>query len=268
VQSKARALLAFAWLHLIRTSRFIYSIINWGVVDFLWMSLYVLAALVFTEPSSYPVMVPTVFWALIAFSLMSTPIWTIGNWIRFYVNMGLFEEHELRSASHTLFLSMRSLPAIPMALVSALAASAFLYSVTHVNPLTAANPFLLLASLVSILLLSTLYSLTVAYLSLATQAPAPLLDFMNFFLFVAGGIAVPVARLPGPLRIVAILTPYSHPAELLRYSVVGMTPYMGVSGEALATLAFMGLMSGILIAVSRVTLARVRMWGIRGIGRT
>ncbi len=263
-----RMLYAFTWLHLLRTSRFAFTLINWGIVDFLWMSIYVLAALVFADPSDYPVVVPTVFWALIAFSLMSTPVWTIGNWVRFYVNLGVFEEHELTGASHTAFLALRALPAIPMALISAMAASLFLYSVTGINPLRAAHPLLVAFSLLAILFQSTLYSLMIAYISLATRAPAPLLDFMNFFLFVAGGIAAPVARLPEPLRVIAVVTPYSHPAELMRYAVIGLRPYLGLVGEALATMGFIGVLAIMVAVISRISIDNVRRWGVRGIGRT
>ncbi|MET1100968.1 MAG: ABC transporter permease [Pyrodictiaceae archaeon] len=241
---------------------------NWGIVDFLWMSIYILGALAFTSPSEYRVVAVNVFWAIVAWNLMSTPSWTIGNWIRFYILMGLLEEHELASASHSLFLTLRVIPSMIVSSVSAIAAAVFLTAITGANILVVRDPLLLAASLVAILAMATLYSLTLAFLSVFTSAPAPLLDMLNFVLFVAGGIAVPVSRLPAPLRIVAIATPYSHPSELMRYATTGMKPYLGVAGEAIASIAFIALLATGMTTAKRAAMKLIRREGPRGIGRT
>ncbi len=261
-------LAAYAWVHLLRMRRFALSLINWGLVDFLWLSIYVFSVLAFAEPKAYPLVVPAVFWAMIAFSLMSTPVWTVGNWVRFYIGMGLLEEHELAGANHSAFLALRALPAIPMALIAGVGAATLLYAATGINPLRVRDPILLAVSLAAILIQATLYSLLIAFAGMATRTPTPLLDFMNFFLFVAGGIAVPVSTLPGPLRLVAVLTPYSHPAELMRHAVAGMEPYLGVAGEALASLAYTCILGVVAWGASRWALRKVRVWGAKGIGMT
>lgn len=264
----ARRLAAYAWVHTLRMRRLAFSLVNWGLVDFLWLSIYVFSVLAFADPESYADVVPSVFWAMVAFTLMSTPVWTVGNWARFYVSMGLLEEHEIAGASHSAFLALRSLPAIPMALVAGAGASALLYASTGVNPLRASHPAILAAGLAAILAQATLYSLVLAFAGMATRTPTPLLDFMNFFLFVAGGIAVPVSSLPGPLRVVALLTPYSHPSEIIRYSATGARPYLGLAGEALATLAYTAILALAAWAASRWALGRVKLWGAKGIGMT
>ncbi len=261
-------LAAYAWVHLLRMRRLAFSLVNWGLVDFLWLSIYVFSVLAFAEPEAYPAIVPTVFWAMVAFSLMSTPVWTVGNWVRFYIGMGLLEEHEFAGASHSAFLAMRALPSIPMALVAGVGAAALLYAATGVNPLRVGDPFLLAASLAAILAQATLYSLLIAFAGMAMRTPTPLLDFMNFFLFMARGIAVPVSALPEPLRVVAVLTPYSHPAELMRHAVTGMEPYLGLEGEVLATLAYMAILGVAAWVASRWALRRVKVWGAKGIGMT
>lgn len=257
-----------AWLHVLRTQRFTISLINWGLVDFLWISVYMLAVLAFTAPDMYPSVVPLVFWAIIGFTLMGSPTWVIGNWMRHYVNMGIFEEHEMLKVNHTLFLAMRIIPSLSMALIAGLAASLFLYAITGVNPLAIQNPLLLAASLLAILAMATLYSLTLAYLSLYLGAPAPALDLLNFMLFIVGGIAVPVGSLPEPLRWLAIATPYSHPAEIMRHAIAGLEPYLGLHGEALASALMLATLILVLRLMERKALSKARREGVRGIGAT
>ncbi|MEB2835791.1 MAG: hypothetical protein GSR80_001320, partial [Desulfurococcales archaeon] len=258
---------AMLWLHVVRTGRYLYSLANWVLVEGLWVTIYVLGALTFASPSSYPRVAPMVFWAVLAWNLMSTPVWTIGNWARFYVNMGVFEEHEIAGASHSLFLALRSLPAILVSLGTAGVVGAFIAYVTGAPVLEARDPLLLAASLAAITLDAIFYSLVLAFLSLATRAPAPLLDFMNFLLFIAGGIAAPVSRLPGPVRVFALLTPYSHPAELMRLAAVGEPTYLPPALEALLTLAWLAVMALAWLASAHWALGLARREGVRGIGR-
>ena len=259
---------AMLWLHLLRTSRFTLSLVNWGVIEFLWLSIYILGVLTFASPSEYQLIVPMVFWAVAAFGLMSTPVWTIGNWMKYYVNTGVFEEHELYNVSHSAFLALRSLPSIVLTLASLAVAWVFLRELTGINPMRVEDPLLLVFGLSFILLLATLYSLIIAFLSLYTEAPGPLLDFMNLLLFIIGGIAAPVERLPGPLKTVAIITPYSHPAEIIRYASVGYEPYLGLAREIIATIGYTLLLALLVIIISRKAIDKAKREGVKGIGRT
>ena len=263
-----KRLKAYLWLHALRTLRYSFSLVNWGVVDFLWMSIYMLAVLAFSSPERYPEVVPLIFWSVTAFSLMSTPVWTVGNWMSFYVNIGIFEEHEVSNVNHMVFLLMRALPSLPVTAVSATAAAILLYLVSGVNPLSLRDVPLCTLSLGLIFAMALFYSLLIALMSLITSTPAPLLDFMNFFLFFAGGIAVPVSSLPSPLRILAIITPYSHPAEVMRYAVTGLRPYLGLVNELLFSALYLTVLVAASVAIYRATMRRVKVRGLKGIGRT
>ncbi len=259
---------AYIWAHLLRTVRYKFSLVNWGVVDFLWMSIYMLAILAFSKPSQYGEVVPLVFWTIVAFSLMSTPVWTIGNWMNFYVNIGVFEVNEISNVNHLVFLLFRALPSLPVTAVSAAGASLLLYSSTGINPLRTENLLLCLFSLGMIFLIALFYSLIIAFSSLATSTPAPLLDFMNFFLFFAGGIAVPIRSLPKPLRIIALATPYSYPSEILRYAVSGLEPYLSLKTDLTITLLYTAFIILIASTIASITLKSVKKRGLKGIGRT
>ena len=256
------------WLHLVRTGRYMTGLVNWAVIDGLWISIYVLGALMFTDPKDYPVIAPLIFWAILAWNLLSTPVWVIGNWAKFYINIGVYEEHELAGVSHNLFLSVRVIPAVMVALISAGFVAYLVHYVTGTNVLVAENLVVLVLSLVAILVISISYSLVLAYMAIITQAPAPMLDFLNFLVFIVGGVGVPVDSLPPLLRWIAAITPYSHPAELIRWASIGKEPYLGVSWEAVLTLGFVAAAVLLAYSMSRRATRYARKYGLRGIGRT
>jgi len=260
----AAAVYAFTLRHL----RMKAAMASWGLSDAFWMLIFMLAALAFTSKGEWPLLVPVIYWSIVAWSLMSEPTWNIGEWARTYIVLGLFDENELAGMSHRLFLAARIIPSLAVSVMAASAALAILYSATGVNPLRAINPLLLAASLAAILAISTLYSLTLAWIGLTLRIPVPLLDVMNIFFFVVGGVAVDLSSMPEPMRIVALATPYSHPAELMRYAVSGDPPYLGLTGEAAATVAFIVLLAALESLAYRVALVRARRWGIKGLGFT
>lgn len=259
---------AMLWAHMLRSYRMKLSLINWGLIDFLWLAIYIIAVIAFTSPESYQQVIPMVFWALVAWSFISMPTWSIGNWARFYINHGLFESHEISRASHALFLSLRIIPSMIMGLISVAAASIFLYLVTDTYPFRIMNIGLLAVSLAFLLLQSLFYSLTLAFLSIRLSTPAPLLDVMNLAVFIMGGVAVPVDAIPHPLRIIALLIPYSHPAEILRYSVVSRSPYLGLEIELMLAVAYTLILFIIMMATYRNSLYIARVRGVKGIGFT
>ncbi len=259
---------AMLWLHLIRITRYIPGLVNWSVVDGLWISIYVLGAIMFTDPERYVEVAPLLFWAVFAWNLMSTPVWVVGNWSGFYINMGLYEEHEIAGASHSLFLSLRVIPSTIASLITAAVVGYMVYYVTGADVLAVREPLALVLSLASILALSLAYSLLLAYAAIVTQAPAPMLDFMNFILFIIGGVGVPVDSIPEQVRWIAVITPYSHPAEVMRWSITGREPYLGLAGEVLATIAFLAVAWATVYIASVLARRHARLYGVRGIGRT
>ena len=256
------------WAHLKRAYRMRFNMFSWAISDVLWLLIFIYAVLAFTDPGSYGTVVPVVYWSLVAWSLMSTPVWAIGNWVKSYVNLGLIDYNELSGMSHKVFMAMRALPSLCISLIAALAAAAFLYASTGVVPFKALNPLLLAAALASILAIATLYSLSISWAGLRLSVPAPLLDVMNRALFIGGGVAVDVEAIPWPLRLIAIATPYSHPAEIMRYAVAGNEPYLGLVGEALATLFFIALLYLAQEALYRSAMKKYQTTGVKGVGVT
>ncbi|BAA80830.2 conserved hypothetical protein [Aeropyrum pernix K1] len=256
------------WAHSKRAWRMRYNLVNWAIIDALWLLIFVFAGLAFTPPGDYVEVVPVLFFSVVMWSLMSTPVWSIGNWIKFYVAIGLMDEVEASSASHTLFLATRAIPSLAISLLSSLGVGIMLYSSTGVNIFSVRSPPLLALSLLILALMSTLYALGLAFIGLKLKVPAPSLDVMNLAMFFIGGVAVDVETLIWPLRLVAVLTPYSHPAEIMRYAVAGDRPYLGFQGELLASLLFLALLTLFVVVTRYVAYRDYRTMGPRGVGLT
>ncbi|HID41167.1 MAG TPA: hypothetical protein EYP33_03315, partial [Pyrodictium sp.] len=195
LRSLVRQLEAMTWAHTKRLLRMKWNLASFALVTTLWLMIYVYAVIAFTPREQLEGVVPTVFWALIAWSLISTPTTAVGSWIRNYVNLGLYEIHDTIGASHRLFLATRIPPSLLVALVGGAAAAVMLYASTGVIPIGVVDPLLLAVSMTAFLAISGVYGLIVAYASLLTRIPAGLLDIANLAIFVAGGVAVPVEAL-------------------------------------------------------------------------
>jgi ABC-2 type transport system permease protein len=259
---------AAVWVQVLRVYRMRVQLLDWALVDVLWLLLIIYAVLAFTDPADYPVTVPVLFWSMVAWSLMSTPVWAIGNWVKAYIALGMLDENEMAGMSHRVFLASRILPSLAVGLIASAIAASVLYASTGVWPVRAERPLALVASLAAIALAATLYSLSLSWLGMRLGLPAPLLDVMNIALFVGGGVAVNVEDIPWPLRLVALATPYSHPAEIMRYAVAGDPPYLGLKGEAAATLMAIAALTAIEAMLYREAMRNYRKRGPRGVGVT
>ncbi|MCE4611014.1 MAG: ABC transporter permease [Desulfurococcales archaeon] len=268
MKDSVRIVLAIAWAHMLRTWRMRIQLVNWAVTDALWILLIIYAILAFTDPSEYGEAVPLAFWSVVAWSLVSSPTWVIGNWVKSYIFLGLMDANEVAGVSHKLFLALRVLPSVIVSLTIAAIAAPILYTSTGIWPATIEDPPLLLASLTAIVVMAVLYSLSLAWIGLRLEVPGPILDIMNLALFAGGGVGVDLSLLPHPFRSIALIIPYSHPAELLRYAATGNPPYLGLWGEVLASLASIAVLALAELSLYRLALKHYRSVGPRGVGFT
>lgn len=261
-------LLAVIYLHGVRTWRYKYSFINSSINTMLWITIFLLGVIMFVPAKELPVVAPQVFWGITVWNLITYTVIYISGWTTwFLVSMGLVEEHMLHGLGLPLLLAGR--------LVTVLAESAIAVPLVYfvlrgvAGPMRLVeNPWLLLYGLVAAEAMALGYALVLATLALRLSIPGPMLDITNFILFIVGGIAAPVAKLPAQLRVVALLTPYSHAAELVRYAATGTKPYLGLLTETFISGALAVAMPLAAYAFYRfVEKHYLRRYGVRGVGR-
>jgi len=259
---------AMAWAHSIRVWRMKWNLCSYAAVTTLWMLVYSYAVIAFTPPWEAPRVVPSIFWALIAWILMSTPLYAVGNWVKTYVNLGLLEQNEVAGASHRLFLAMRVPPALAAAATAAVVAGSMLYLSTGVTPFSVRDPPLLAAGLLIVLSASALYSLLLADLSLITRVPPSLIDFLSILVFVSGGLATPLEALPAPVQAAAMALPYSHAGELIRLAAVGEPTVLTPLEHLAAAAILLAVIAAAEEAAHRAAVRSIRVRGASGIGVT
>ncbi len=260
---------AILYLHLLRTWRYKYSFINSTINIALWITIFVLSALVFAPEEQLAVIGPSMFWGIFIWNIVSNSVWYISGWSNFFLlSTGLLEEHIIHGIRIMKFLLGRI---ITILVQLALATLPIYYIIRYSTGTTVSfieNPIFILLGLTTVTFMALSYALLLAAIAIRTNVPGPLLDISNFFLFIIGGIAVPIASLPEKIRIITILIPYSHASEIVRYGATGMQPYLGLYYETIISITLATIMTIISYYIFRqVEDKYIRTKGIKGVGR-
>jgi ABC-2 type transport system permease protein len=268
LSERAYKLKAILYLHALRTWRYKYSFINGSINTMLWVTIFLLGAILFAKPEDLPRIAPVMFWGVSAWNIVSYTVLFIAGWTTwFLVTTGLVEEHFLHNTSLSTLLSGR-LVSVVFESVIAIALVYFVLSSVVEGMDVVDNPLFIVYGLACMVAMALGYGLVLSAAGLRLSIPGTLLDISNFVVFIVGGIATPIEMLPKPLRLVAIAIPYSHAAEVLRYGAVGIEPYLGLGLEAaLSGILAAGMLAAGLLYYKYVEDRYVRIHGVKGIGR-
>ena len=84
---------AVLWLHILRLWRYKFSFINNVFSIMLWITIFVLGALMFIPKEQMSYVAPITFWGIVMWNIMSNSVWFIGGWSWFFISQGFVEEH-------------------------------------------------------------------------------------------------------------------------------------------------------------------------------
>ncbi len=257
---------AILWLHLLRLSRYKYSFVNYILVDILWYMIFLLGALMFVPTQGFVDTAIITFWGIVLWVILNNSVWLIAGWTWFILSIGMVDEHILTNTNPLLFITGRfitgmtiSFSTIPLVLI-------IFTNIAGSKALTILHPLWLITGMMLMISYAVLYALALAALSLRTEVPGSMLDILNIFMYIGGGLGAPLKFMPEALRSFAILMPYTHAAEIVRYGVLGIEPYLGLSREAvIATVYLAGMAITVYFIVKRVT-EYIRRYGARAVG--
>jgi len=258
---------AIIWLHSLRLWRYRYSFINMALNSTLWVTIFLLGALMFMPKEELHVGMPLAFWGIAMWTIMSNSVWLIGAWTNFYISQGFVEEHMLVNISSANVLVGRVIPGLSVSTVAIILIYFILSAITGGVTEIARHPAMLIIGLLLLTIMSLSYGLILASISFRTGVPMVLLDLSNFIIFIIGGIATPVSILPTPIRTIAIIIPYSHPAEIVRYGAIGFETYLPLSFEMILSILIALAMSLTALKMIRKAEEYVRKHGVKAIGR-
>jgi len=266
-RSGVRKVKAVVWLHTLRMWRYKYSFLNMALSTIMWIMIFILGALMFLPGGEVQKALPAIFWGVAMWNIISSAVWLIGGWTNFYLTQGFFEEHVVVNTSSFLVLSFRAMTGLLMSTVAIGFTYLVISSMSTENILVAQNPTFMVLGLVLLIVMALSYGLTLSALSFRVGVPHMMLEIMNFLVLIVGGLATPVSKLPEPMRYVALVIPYSHPAELVRYGTIGIKPYLPLE-ITITTTVFLTLVMLIVAVFSMRWVERyVRKNGLKAIGR-
>jgi ABC-2 type transport system permease protein len=234
---------AYALSELARSRGIVYGLV--GIA--LWILLFTLPASLFTEPDSDPAHVSAqIFTGVMIFLFYSVATWDWAVELRWMINDGRVEYY-IASGSGFLPHYLGILP-VSLAWIAITLSVTYLLLALILSPplLVVRNPVLFLYGFALLLLTLLGYALVLGGTVLSTGASGGVVELVGFILPVATGGLTPLARLPRPAQLLALLTPFSYPAELIRHSLLE-TPLILSAEEACL---YGGVYSAVFFALS------------------
>ncbi|MEM1696952.1 MAG: ABC transporter permease [Desulfurococcaceae archaeon] len=216
---------AYLLSEFLRSRGFIYGLVSLA----LWLSIFVLPMLLFIGETADPSWVSAgMFIGIMMFLFYSTASWEWAAELRWMISDGRIEYYV---ASGSGFLP-HFLGVIPVSLIWLSLALFFNYVVLsaiitsprlHVLnlPLFAYGLTLLIVCLMG-------YSLILGGTMISSGVSGFVVELISFVLPVATGGFLPLRMMPRQLQIFALCTPFSYPAEMIRYSILGIEPVLGL----------------------------------------
>jgi len=258
---------AVIWLHILRLWRYKFSFINNVFSIMLWITIFVLGALMFIPKEQMSYVAPITFWGIVMWNIMSNSVWFIGGWSWFFISQGFVEEHIIVNTKPSLVFAGRVLTGLSITLLASFTLYLIFSGMFGTDLLKIYNLEYLVLGLLCVLIISVSYSLILAAISFRIGVPGTAIDIVNFLILIIGGIIAPVSKLPEPIRVIAIMLPYSHPAELVRYGVAGINPILGIEGETIISPLIAVLFVILAITLFNNVEKRIRKHGVKAVGR-
>lgn len=258
---------AILWLHLIRLERYKYGFLSMVLTDMLWYILFLLGALMFVPEEELGLYGVITFWGVVLWSMMNNSVWLIAGWTWFTLATGIVEEHIVRGVNPLVLIMGRFVTGFLVSLVALPLIALVFTGLIGTVLFRIYNMVFLVLGILFLLAYSSLYAIVLAALSLRTLVPGVMLDVTNIFMYIAGGLGVPVSKMPSRLREISLLLPYTHAAELVRYGAVGLDPYIGVRMELIISTIYLLVMAIIAFVVVRYAGEYIRKHGVKGVGR-
>lgn len=251
---------AYVVSDLVRSSGFLFgalSMMLWILLLILPLALFAPSDVEVSELSSYA------FTGLLIYVFFTTASWDWGAEIRFMINDGRLEYFIASGAGflpHYLGILPVSLMWIGISLALVYAVLSFIWSppVFHTQSpaLFALGLALLVVSLIG-------YGLLLGGTMITSGTGGVVVELLSFILPVASGGLTPLKVAPEPLKLFALATPFSYPAELIRYSLLGVEPVLTPLELITVGSAYVILFLGFSVIYFRHQLKKVMREGFR-----
>lgn len=231
-----------------------------------WISLFV-APIALFKPPGVPagLMSAYTFTAILVFSSYSIATWDWAWEVRNLLVTGVLEY--LLSSGRSLILIYLGL--IPVSLIWLSISLTLVYGILSIltapPALTVSFPTIL-AAVAAFTLVLWAHALILGGATLSVGTSGPVMEFISWILPLATGGLTPVSSMPQPLRLLALLTPYSYPAELVRYALLDAEPILPAAYTLLVAILYGSVFLGSAILYFKLQIRKVLKEGVVSVG--
>ncbi len=252
--------LAYFKAELIRSHGLVIGILSLSV----WLSLFIAPLLLFKPPGVPPERISGLaLTAVMIFIAYSVATWDWAWELRWLMFHGVLE-HVIVSGNSVFLLYAGVIPVSLLWYSVSVCASALLLA-TFLGPpaISVADPVALLIAVLTMVVVLLAYAMLLGATTIGVGSAGPVLELVGFILPIATGGLVPLSYMPKALQTLALVTPFSYPAELIRYSLgVSNTVLPLWETEAIGA-AYSVIFLLVAYALFRVQLKRLLKEGIR-----
>lgn len=222
MNSAKTVFVSYVKAELLRSKGFFLGLISMAT----WLAVIMLPMTLFRNPETPAGLISTYMFVGIAiFQAYSVSTWDWGWELRDSLFRGVLE-NVIVSGSSIFVMYVGIIPITISWLVLSLGITYVMLSALITPPtLQLANPALFLLGLTSLMMVLFAYAMILGSTLIASGTSGAIVDFVSWILPIATGGITPLANLPYTMRLIALSTPFSYPAELLRYSL-GLTTLM------------------------------------------
>jgi ABC-2 type transport system permease protein len=233
----------------------------------IWIILFTAPINLFKPPDTPIEDVSTnIFVSILVFLSYSMAAWDWASELMSIAVTGVFE-YMLASGRSILILYIGLVPVSFLWLSVSLVTVYFMLSLLSSPPILAIySPLVLAIGVLSFLQVLVAHAIILGGTILSTGMSGPIIETLGWFIPIATGGLTPISRMPQPLRIVALSTPYSYPVELLRYSIMNVETALPLSYMIPISLAYSSLFLLAGITYFRCQIRRIMVEGSKSIG--
>ncbi len=214
---------AYFTTELLRSRGIVFGVLS----TILWIILFTAPIILFSPPNINPGIVTAfAFTAVLVFLSYSTATWDWAWELRWLLTKGILE-YVIASGRSIFVLYAGVLPISFMWMALSLALVYTVLSIMIAPPALAVHsaPVLALGIALFIIVLFS-HALVLGGTTIAVGTSGPVMEVISWVLPIATGGLVPLRNMPHVIQVVALCTPYSYPAELIRYAIIGVDPVL------------------------------------------
>ncbi|PUA34010.1 MAG: hypothetical protein B7O98_00940 [Zestosphaera tikiterensis] len=259
--SKA-VLKAYLTAELIRSKGLAFGLMSLAI----WLSMFITPVTFFAESQAQAgTLSAGVLIGISVFLAYSTATWDWAWLLRWLLQLGVLE-YVIASGS-SIFTHYLGMVPVSIAWYSVALLIAYGVVSTFVAPPTIAlvNPLLFLAGVASLLFVLLAYAMLLGGTIIGAGSAGPVVEFISWILPVATGGLTPLKSLPTVVQNIALATPFSYPAELIRYSLGVSNPILDPNLTALIGILYSTAFLAFSTAFMKYQLRKMLKEGVKSV---